>query len=70
MQKLKWTGIYLVGVVIGVFGGANIIGTIFDNGQSEDFMLLFYGALMGIAIVLIFIISTKVWISRKARSKT
>jgi type IV secretory pathway VirB2 component (pilin) len=70
MQNLKWSGIYLVGVIIGIFGGANIIGTIFDNGESEDFMPLFYGALLGIAIVLIIITSIKAWLSRKAQSKT
>ena len=74
VQIFKWILIYVVGAVIGLFAGANIIGVVFeDYFQRQDpsgFSGILYSGLIGAVLVILFITLVKIWLSRKSKKRS
>ncbi len=76
MQKVKWISIYIVGVIAGLFAGANLLGGSIGlylckhiNGSecSElgELNAYLYAGLIGIGIFLLVITIVRKWLNKK-----
>jgi glycerol uptake facilitator-like aquaporin len=62
----KWM-VYIVGAIVGFFAGGNILAVIFEDqvNDSEGFMAIFYGAVLGMVLSILMITVVKVLLSRR-----